>query len=73
MDAVLDPTWEYATSSAIRTTLYDLIGTMQDEAGPADDELVVAGLIHLLRSGRIRFLRSTEALAGIALEQDDGC
>jgi hypothetical protein len=68
MDAVLDPTWEYATSSAIRTTLYDVIGAIQDEAGPADDELVVASVIHLLRSGRITFLRPAEALAGLELE-----
>jgi hypothetical protein len=45
---------------AIRTTLYDLIDAIS-RAVPADEEeLVVATVLHLLRSGRIRFLGNSE-------------
>jgi hypothetical protein len=45
----------------IRTTLYDLIDAIS-RALPADEEdLVVATVLHLLRSGRIRFLGNRES------------
>jgi hypothetical protein len=45
---------------SIRTTLYDLIDALS-RALPADeDELVVATVMQLLRSGRIRFLGNPE-------------
>ena len=49
-----------ASAGVIKTTLYDLIDAMQDEVEPIDQELVVACVIDLLRSGRITFLRTTE-------------
>jgi hypothetical protein len=39
-------------------TLSDLITAIQDVVGPGDDELVVATVRHLLRSGRFTALRS---------------
>jgi len=41
-----------ATPSRLTTTLYDLIAALQ-EVGGADDALVVATVVHLLRSGRL--------------------
>ena len=38
------------------TTLYDLIAAIQDELSPDDDTLVVATVVHLLRSGRLTWL-----------------
>ena len=35
------------------TTLYDLITALQDVAGANNDALVVASVVHLLRSGRL--------------------
>jgi hypothetical protein len=34
-------------------TLYDLITALQDVVGPADDRLVVATVVHILRSRRL--------------------
>ena len=47
---------EEATPSCLTTTLYDLIAAMQDGLSPDDDTLVVATVVHLLRSGRITWL-----------------
>lgn len=41
----------------ITTTLYDLVATMQTTVGPHDDELIVAAVWHLLRSGRLTWQR----------------
>ena len=41
------------------TSLYELMEAVQQTVGPEDDELVVAIVMDLLRSGRIRFLRHT--------------
>jgi hypothetical protein len=45
----------------IRTTLYDLIETLQDEAG-SEDDLVVASVMELLQTGRITLLRQVQHL-----------
>lgn len=45
-----------ATPSCLTTTLYDLIAAMQDGLSPDDDALVVATVVHLLRSGRLTWL-----------------
>jgi hypothetical protein len=39
--------------SPLPLTLYDLITAIQDVVGPADDELVVATVRHLLHCGRL--------------------
>ena len=39
----------------ITTTLYDLISALQEAAGPGEDPLVVASMVHLMRSGRLRW------------------
>jgi len=37
-------------TAPIQTTLYDLIATMHAEVDPDEDELVVAMVLHVLRS-----------------------
>jgi hypothetical protein len=44
----------------IKTTLYDLIDAIRTELAPDEDELVVATVLYLMRSGRMRFLREQE-------------
>jgi hypothetical protein len=46
---------EEATPARITTTLYELMATLQDAAGPDNDSLVVATMVRLLRSGRLTF------------------
>jgi hypothetical protein len=41
------------TPSCRSTTLYDLITALQAVVAPQDDALVVATVVHLLRSGRL--------------------
>jgi hypothetical protein len=48
-----------AMPSRLTTTLYELIVALQSAAGPNDDALVVATIVHLLRSGRLTFLGKT--------------
>ena len=45
-----------ATPSRCTTTLYDLMAALQDVVGPDNDVLVVASVVHLLRSGRLTVL-----------------
>jgi hypothetical protein len=42
--------------SCITTTLYDLIAAMQTVVGPRQDDLVVATVVHWLRTGRLIML-----------------
>jgi len=42
-----------ATPSRLTTTLYDLITALQDVVGANNDALVVASVVHFLRSGRL--------------------
>jgi hypothetical protein len=44
-----------ATSSCLTTTFYDLITAIQAEMDAEDDALVVATVVHLVRSGRLRW------------------
>lgn len=46
----------------IRTTLYDLIAAISDEVSPEEEELVVATVMYLQCTGRIRFLRPVGSL-----------
>jgi hypothetical protein len=45
----------------IRTTLYDLIETLQDEAG-FEDDLVVASVMELLQMGRLTLRRQVQPM-----------
>jgi predicted transcriptional regulator len=45
-------------STTITTNLYELIEAVQDQVGSENDELVVATVMHLLRTGNATFLRS---------------
>ena len=49
--------------ATITTTLYDLIAAVRAAVAPDDDPLVVATVVHLLRSRRVTFLGDPEALA----------
>jgi hypothetical protein len=42
--------------STIHTTLYDLIEALSQEVGPGEDHLVTAALVHLINSGRVKFV-----------------
>ena len=69
MSAVLDTLWvgshriawltEHAPAST-RTTLFDVISALQDVTGPDDDATVVAAVVDMLQTGRIRFLDEAE-------------
>lgn len=43
-------------SAVIQTTLYDLIAAISAEVGPDEEEVVLATVVHLLNSGRARFV-----------------
>ena len=47
---VMAPT-ALATSVTVTTTLYDLLATIQDVAGPGKDRLVVATDVYMLSAG----------------------
>jgi len=42
---------------AVITSLYDLMAAMQATVPPEEDTLVVTTIMHLLRSGRLTFVR----------------
>ena len=45
------------TPTALTTTLYDLIAALQDVADPDEDTLVVAAVMHLMRSRQLTWRR----------------
>ena len=51
-----------STPSSITTTLYDLIEAINTEVGPDEDHLVTAAVMHLINSGRARFVGSRKTL-----------
>ena len=55
-----DATHQEREPAMIRTTLYDLIDAIRTELSADEDELVVATVLHLIKSGRLRFLRQQE-------------
>jgi hypothetical protein len=48
-------------ASAVRTTLYDLIDAMTDGTEPADEGLIVAAVLDLTQSGKIKWTRPRRA------------
>ena len=42
--------------ATIETTLYDLIEAISAEVNPNEEDLVVATIVHLLASGKVKFL-----------------
>ena len=48
-------------STTITTNLYEQIEAVQQQVGSENDELVVATVMHLLRTGHATFLRGTGA------------
>jgi hypothetical protein len=47
------------TPTRITTTLYELIAALQNVVDPDADALVVATVMHLLRSGQLTFVGKT--------------
>jgi hypothetical protein len=75
MDTLIDPVevesvetavLEDTAPTTIITTLYDLIDAIQTAAGPHDDAIVVATVLHLLHSGRVTW-HGGSAPQGVAL------
>jgi len=61
MQTVLRPPMSTTQKAkTITTSLYELIETVQREIGSENDELVVATVMYVLRSGRAKFLNSME-------------
>ncbi|KPK30735.1 MAG: hypothetical protein AMK69_02620 [Nitrospira bacterium SG8_3] len=48
-------------TSLVRTTLYDLIEAMADESEPTDEGLIVAAVLDLTESGKIKWTRPRRA------------
>jgi len=57
---------EEARPSHYTTTLYALVAAIQDVVGPEDDAQVVATLVHLLRSGRLTWVRPARRPLGLS-------
>ena len=53
---------DYPEASAVRTTLYDLIEAMTDEAEPTDEGLIVAAVFDLTESGKAKWVRPRRAI-----------
>ncbi|MGD9031802.1 MAG: hypothetical protein PVJ69_00150 [Desulfobacteraceae bacterium] len=47
--------------SAVRTTLYDLIEAMTDEAEPTNEDLIFVAVLDLTESGKIKWTRPRRA------------
>ncbi len=52
-----------AAPTRITTTLYDLVDALSAEVDPQEDYLVTAAVVHLINSGRARFVGSRKTLA----------
>jgi hypothetical protein len=61
METVLPPCSCRQQGTASTTTLYELIETLQNALGSEHDDLVVATVMYLWRSQRIKFLHNLEA------------
>jgi hypothetical protein len=47
-------------SLIIRTTLYDLIAAINADVGADEDDLVVAGVVHLLKTYRLTYFDTSK-------------
>jgi hypothetical protein len=45
-----------APSTTVETTLYDLVSMLCDELEDEEEELILPVLVHLLNSGRVKFI-----------------
>jgi hypothetical protein len=52
-----------AAPTCLTTTLYDVIAALQTAVKPDEDDLVVAVMVHWLRSGRITLVRNVTVAA----------
>jgi hypothetical protein len=60
MNIAADSAWGWRGkrphSLIIRTTLYDLIAALNSEVSADEDDLVIAGVMHLLNTHRLTYL-----------------
>ena len=49
--------------ATIKTTLGELIGAINEEVEPEEDHLVAEAVLHMLETGRIKFLNPTGELS----------
>lgn len=56
----------------IVTTLYDLIAALHESIEPGEEELVTAAVVHLLHSGRVRFLGKSQRCKGAVPQEQHG-
>ena len=66
-DGIEVPVVSATTPTSTTTTLYDLLAALQAAVPGDDDDLVVAAMVHLLRSGRIAFLNQQITVDGCDL------
>jgi hypothetical protein len=45
----------YTEPTTVKTTLYELVEAISDEVEPGEDDLIIATVVHLLNSGRVKF------------------
>jgi hypothetical protein len=54
---------EAEVATCLTTTLYDVVAALQTVVKPDEDDLVVAVMVHWLRSGRVTFVRNVTVAA----------
>jgi hypothetical protein len=45
----------YTEPTTVETTLYELVEAIGAEVEPGEDDLIIATVVHLLNSGRVKF------------------
>lgn len=50
-------------SDRIVTTLYEVIALLNEQVGPEEDDAVTEAIVHLCRSGQLRFLDPSQRQA----------
>ena len=56
----LVPEQEETTRQVVYTTLYDLIAAVDEAIEPGEEDLVAPIVAHVLRAGRVHFLRDVD-------------
>jgi hypothetical protein len=46
----------YTEPTTVETTLYELVEAIGAEVEPGEDDLIIATVVHLLNSGRVKFI-----------------
>lgn len=62
-----------ATPGRLETTLYDLLAALNAAAGPEDEEVVLAAMVHLLQTSRITCTHGGTTYRLVCEEADSLC